>query len=310
MSADVVAGQGVVGRLRALWLFTRPHAFLGTLVAVLVLHVLAVVDTSGARFSLFQVLLTMLPCAAAAVFIVGINQVTDVEIDRLNKPELPLAAGTLTLQHVKFLLAALLPLSLLTLVPVYSKFLLATVLISLVVGVAYSVPPLRLKRWPLMVAVCITLIRGPVINIGLFLHFKALQGGDATLSPAVQLLVVLFLVLSGVIAWMKDVPDVEGDTQHGITTMASRLGEKTIFVIGTVILCVLFVGVAVVSIAALPSLHGGAMAGAHGAFALVLARRAQQVDATDRASITAYYQLVWQIFQLEYIIVPLAALVA
>ena len=30
------------------------------------------------------------------VFIVGVNQITDVEIDRVNKPELPIAAGDLS----------------------------------------------------------------------------------------------------------------------------------------------------------------------------------------------------------------------
>ena len=42
--------------------------------------------------------LTLLAGAAVNVYIVGLNQCEDVEIDRINKPGLPIAAGRLSLR--------------------------------------------------------------------------------------------------------------------------------------------------------------------------------------------------------------------
>src|SRR3712207_8755450 len=43
--------------------------------------------------SLEQLLGAMLACLCGNVYIVGLNQLEDVEIDRINKPHLPIAAG-------------------------------------------------------------------------------------------------------------------------------------------------------------------------------------------------------------------------
>ena len=56
----------------------------------------ASVDAGRAAFHLFWTLVAGL---SVNVFIVGINQITDVEIDRVNKPYLPIAAGDLSLER-------------------------------------------------------------------------------------------------------------------------------------------------------------------------------------------------------------------
>lgn len=43
----------------------------------------------------------LVPALLMNIAIVGLNQLTDVEIDRVNKPYLPLASGELTMQQVK-----------------------------------------------------------------------------------------------------------------------------------------------------------------------------------------------------------------
>lgn len=44
----------------------------------------------------------MIPALLMNIAIVGFNQLTDVDIDKVNKPYLPLASGELTMQQVRF----------------------------------------------------------------------------------------------------------------------------------------------------------------------------------------------------------------
>ena len=46
------------------------------------------------------------------------------------------------------------------------------VLAGLVVGTAYSMPPLRLKRFPLAASLCISGVRSVVVNLGVYAHFS------------------------------------------------------------------------------------------------------------------------------------------
>jgi homogentisate phytyltransferase/homogentisate geranylgeranyltransferase len=132
-----------------LWRFTRPHTIKATTATVFTMWVIA------GEFSATRVLdfvATLAVCLATNVYITGINQVTDVGIDLVNKPWLPIAAGTLSRQAALRVslgcgLGALIAASLL------SHWLLITVVIGLVVGSAYSLPPMRLKRFPLPAAV-------------------------------------------------------------------------------------------------------------------------------------------------------------
>ena len=92
------------GRLGALWRFSRPHTVIGTTVSIVCLYLIAVdtlpglglggrgCGTCSGRWS---------PGLAVNVYIVGVNQIEDVEIDRVNKPFLPLAAGDMTHEQAR-----------------------------------------------------------------------------------------------------------------------------------------------------------------------------------------------------------------
>ena len=104
------------------------------------------------------------------VYIVGVNQLEDVEIDRVNKPFLPLASGDMTIPAARRIVA------LCGVVPVVLALTQGwietlAVLAGLAVGTAYSVPPLRLKRSPALASLSITAVRSVVVNLGVALHF-------------------------------------------------------------------------------------------------------------------------------------------
>lgn len=103
----------------------------------------------------------LVPALLMNICIVGMNQIFDVEIDRINKPYLPLASGDWSLQTgIRVSVASGVAAVLLSLY-IASKPLLATVVGSLLLGIAYSVdlPFLRWKKYPILAMGCILSVR-------------------------------------------------------------------------------------------------------------------------------------------------------
>ena len=90
-------------------------------------------------------LITLVSCLALNLYIVDLNQITDVEIDRINKPRLPLASQELSMRAGRYSWARWAS-SALVGAAVGGSYLLLTVGVIMAIGTAYSVPPLRLKR--------------------------------------------------------------------------------------------------------------------------------------------------------------------
>ena len=78
-----------------LWRFSRPHTIVGTTLSIVALFAVATTAFAGTPLDteLFHSLDRCVAGWCVNVFIVGINQLEDVEIDRINKPWLPIAAG-------------------------------------------------------------------------------------------------------------------------------------------------------------------------------------------------------------------------
>ena len=98
---EVEAGS-IKARLRALYKFTRPHTIRGTILGSIAGTIRALADTPGAiasaRWSVMlpRAFLGMIALLLGNAFIVGINQIYDEGIDKLNKPFLPVASGEMS----------------------------------------------------------------------------------------------------------------------------------------------------------------------------------------------------------------------
>ena len=108
------------------------------------------------------------------------NQVTDIEIDKINKPYLPIASGKLTKTNGIIIITSSLLISLFMIFILFkntiSSFLQITIIGSGILGTLYSLSPFRLKKYPLLAAFCILVVRGSLVNMGFFLEAKiALQ---------------------------------------------------------------------------------------------------------------------------------------
>lgn len=83
----------------ALYRFSRPHTMLGTFVSIVSVSIMAMQSLTWTSAAVVGLLQALVPALLMNVAIVGINQLYDVDIDKVNKPYLPLASGELSMQQ-------------------------------------------------------------------------------------------------------------------------------------------------------------------------------------------------------------------
>ena len=223
--------------VKVLWKFTRPHTIVGSGISVVALYTYGTPPHLwGSQKFIASLGSCLLPALLMNIYITGLNQVTDVDIDRINKPYLPIAAGNLSKEHgILVVIASLI--SSLYLVRNAAWPLQAVVTGSCILGTLYSMPPFRLKRYPLLAAFCIFIVRGTLVNMGFFFQAKIQVVGESLpslmsacrLFPESLLLTVYFAIFGIVIALMKDVPDVKGDKMNSISSFSVKLGAAKMF---------------------------------------------------------------------------------
>jgi homogentisate phytyltransferase / homogentisate geranylgeranyltransferase len=288
--------------------FSRLHTVVGTTLSITALYLLALSFSGFENWHLAEWALTLASCLGANIYIVGLNQITDIDIDRINKPWLPLASGAYSLR-TGYLLIGMSVLLSLGIAFYLGKFLLLTVLLSLALGTAYSLPPFRLKRFHFWAAFCIIAVRGLIVNLLLFLHFHDLISGRQNIPPLVWLLTAAIFIYSIVIAWFKDIPDMEGDRRFQIKTLTLRLGARRVYRSGSLLL-----GLTLLALALLPfffsfSLNAALFGVIHVVMLLSLWVAGRRVRLDEPATVRQYYQFVWVLFFMEYIVFVAAALV-
>ncbi len=291
----------MITTFRNFLLFSRLHTVIGTLISIFSLYMIALSGHHEVPGTIRYLLLTWIACLGANIYIVGLNQLTDIEIDKLNKPYLPLASGAYTKSLARRIIWIALLIS--VGIGIYcGGFLLATILISLFLGTIYSLPPFRLKRFYFWAAFCIIAVRGLIVNFGLFLHFNSVINHSRDIPPTIWMLASTIFVYSLVIAWFKDIPDIEGDQNHKISTLSIKLGARKVFLIGNLFLIILYA--TIISIGIWKNLI--LLSISHSLFILLLLIIAYRAKPTERRSISRYYQFVWVLFFLEYIIFALS----
>ncbi|MDX1977834.1 MAG: homogentisate phytyltransferase [Pseudanabaenaceae cyanobacterium bins.68] len=297
--------NNLVNFCRSLWQFSRPHTVIGTGLSLTAIW-LIVADIYGV-YRFVDLAIALAACLGGNIYIVGLNQIFDLEIDRINKPHLPLAAADLSLNQAWAIVISTAIAAMLLSIS-QGIFLFLTVSLSLIIGTAYSVPPLRLKRSPWLASACILAVRGLVVNLGIFLHFQALARAQTEILPIIWLLSGFVLVFSYAIAICKDLPDMEGDAQFQILTLSLLWGKELVLKATKRLLLALYLTMAVL----LWQLNFPLLALIHGAIALIFFGlffwRCDQVDLNSQASITQFYQFIWKLFFLEYLIFPIACL--
>jgi len=146
-----------------------------------------------------------------------INEIYDLDIDRINKPARPLPSGTVTILQAKFYSASLYLLAIGLAALVNTTFLLL-VCIAALATLLYSVPPFRTKQHWLWAALTIAIPRGMLLKVAGWAVLGAIDHPEPWLLGSVY-----GLFLLGASA-TKDFSDIKGDAAHGCKTLPVTFG--------------------------------------------------------------------------------------
>mmetsp|Transcript_27392 Transcript_27392/g.60655 ORF Transcript_27392/g.60655 Transcript_27392/m.60655 type:complete len:390 (-) Transcript_27392:586-1755(-) len=317
--------QTIRDQALVIWDFSRPHTIIGSCISIICLFLFAVPASLWRETVFLQSLVAALvPSLFMNLFITGLNQITDVDIDKINKPYLPIASGKLSKSNGTLVVLASLFMSVCN-IRMMRRPLQVTLLGSALLGTAYSMPPFRLKRFPLLAAFCILVVRGSLVNLGFFLQAKdallgetlpPLAGGLssllalANLYPDAAAITSFFAVFGLVIALMKDVPDIRGDVVYAIPSFSVTLGAARMFRIAWGILFGLlsaasFATLATTLTASTPTrLARTVLSAVLGGFAFDVRSNAIKVEAENPDKVFKFYMRVWNIFYGSYLLLP------
>jgi 4-hydroxybenzoate polyprenyltransferase len=176
-------------------------------------------SSEGGWSVLLSVILGALAAACLNAASNAINQIYDLEIDRINKPTRPLPSGRLSLKQawaftlVGYVLTFCLAL-------LVNRAFLVIVLLTTLITYAYSGPPFRTKRYGILANVTIAIPRGCLLVVA---------GWSAVASPLdwepwlVGMVMGLYILGA---ATTKDFSDMEGDRRYGCMTLPIRYGIR------------------------------------------------------------------------------------
>lgn len=187
-----------------------------------------------------------------------------------------------------------------------SSALLWALVLSLLLGIVYSVeyPGLRWKRSPILAASCVLIVRAVIVQLGFFAH--ALGRGLLDFQFPINLwFAICFMTVYGiVIALFKDLPDVEGDSQQDVRTLSVRLGPSFVFKLCLSLLSTAYASAVMMSVLYSSTTGSYVVGFIHLGVITTLIVSSKRVDVDSSASLYDYYMLIWKAFYLEYILLP------
>jgi homogentisate phytyltransferase / homogentisate geranylgeranyltransferase len=211
-----------------LWRFSRPHTIIGSTLSIIVLFLLQ----GGSVFNHMYILVaTLVSAIACNLCITGLNQVIDVELDKINKPELPIASGELDVNSAKKIVLASGIIALVA-AALLHWLLLLLIAVILFLGIAYSLPPIQFKKHHLPAALSITIVRGVLVNLGMAMHFSGMLENTYSIEPVIYPITLFISAFSLAIAWFKDLPDRAGDAHFGYRTFPLLYSPKIALYLG------------------------------------------------------------------------------
>jgi 4-hydroxybenzoate polyprenyltransferase len=153
----------------------------------------------------------------------AINQIYDLEIDRVNKPKRPLPSGRLTIADTWRFTAITYGLSLILawlVAPRGRHECFWLVAIAVVCTLLYSVPPFRTKRLGIWANVTIAIPRGTLLKVAGWSSVKTIAGVEPWYIGAIFGLFLLGATTT------KDFADMDGDRRGGCRTLPIQFGVR------------------------------------------------------------------------------------
>jgi len=286
------------------WRFSRPHTIIGSLLSTWSLYFMSAYPQAEVKNQIGLFLLTLISAIGCNLYIVCLNQITDIELDKLNKPHLPLASGEISRSTARVIIAVS---ALVSVISAYSAgwLMFALVLIVGALGTAYSVPPLKFKKHHFGAAFSITLVRGVLVNILMFLHFQW-EIADTLEFPLYMWPLVLFMILFSIgIAWLKDIPDIKGDRNHGIETLAVNLGSRWVFRGAISLVSFSYLMLVLWGFVGLPGFNKVFLSSFHFVVWVLFLLGSLKANPFIKKDVKVFYRFYWVLFFVEYLFYPL-----
>lgn len=292
----------------AVWKFVRPHTIRGTILGTTAIVTKCLLNNP----ELFNV--SLVPRAALGLvallcgngYIVGINQIYDVDIDKVNKPFLPVAAGELTVPLAWAACATFAALGAAIVLTNFGPLISKLYCFGLFLGTVYSIPPFRLKQNPVAAFAIIATVRGFLLNFGVHHATTAALGLPFRWSPPIVFITCFVTLFAVVISITKDLADIEGDKKFNIDTFATKLGVKGVSYLGSGLLLANYVAAVGAAVANAGWFNQPLMIGAHALFSvfLIVKTKALETEGFTKTAVQRYYQNIWYLFYSEYLILP------
>jgi 4-hydroxybenzoate polyprenyltransferase len=153
----------------------------------------------------------------------ALNQIYDLEIDRMNKPKRPLPSGRLTVASAWRFSAVTYLVSLVLawlVAPGGRHQCFWLVVIAVICTFAYSMPPLRTKRLGIWANVTIAVPRGTLLKVAGWSSVKTIVGVEPWYIGAIFGLFLLGATTT------KDFADMKGDRLGGCRTLPIQFGVR------------------------------------------------------------------------------------
>lgn len=307
-SSNAPLPQRITQFAEAFWRFVRPHTIRGTFLGATALVVRALIENPALiDWSLLpKALRGLLALLCGNGYIVGINQIYDVGIDKVNKPFLPIASGDLSIPAAWVLVLGLAIVGISIVATNFGPLITCLYSFGLFLGGIYSVPPLRLKQHAVPAFLIIATVRGFLLNFGVYYATRAALGLRFIWNPSIVFITGFVTVFATVIAITKDLADIEGDKKYKISTFATKLGVRNISFLGAGLLLLNYIGAIFAGLYLRGIFRTQVMVPAHAILGIGLVYQTWLLDAEkySKDAIAGFYRFVWYLFYSEYILLP------
>ena len=206
----------------------------------------------GSWVDILSIVCLMFAWIGIWLYAVQVNDIEDIDIDKISNQERPLVQHTITASEAKeigyiWLIVALAGSWSVGFYPFYMC------LVAIIISYVYSVSPLRLKRVTALSTFLISIACLVTILAGFF--FVSINKVVATF-PVLFVIKILIIFTLGVS--IKDMKDVEGDGVNGIKTVPVIFGKNGPWVVGvffglSVLLVPIFISFYLLYIIAIPT---------------------------------------------------------
>ncbi len=296
-----------MNKLKILWQFSRPHTIIGSTLSIIALYIIALNESAISIEQLGIVSISLISAWGCNIYITGLNQWSDVDVDKVNKPWLPIASGELSRQAGLIIVLISGGISLISAAYLSLAFL-GLIASIMLIGTAYSLPPLKLKRSHLAAASAIALVRGVLVNLGFYWHFQQAFFHHTEVNALISSLIIFVVAFSLGIAWFKDIPDTLGDAEYSFQTLAVKTGRTGAFRAGLIVVSLAYLSVIILAaISQIPSPIF--MISSHAILWALFLFMAYRIDLTNDTSIKQFYMLFWGLFFIEYVVFALATII-